>query len=274
MEDIGNSTNPPAPQTDPPAEGHAELLNTYFLFNILRHDDSFRYASPMPGPAYLLFIDTASPVVSVALGADSQVVAAETIELRSTSERLLPTIETMLEQTGVALQELSGLVAFRGPGSFTGLRIGLATVLGLHQALALRATAIDTLHILALASDPSTAVTAAVDALRGDWFAQTFASEGDAGTTRVSATSQAGLASGAELLTRPSPRLIGFGIERLAETPGYQRGQVELIEPPPLAAVAARHLAPVDIDWQPSRLTTPIYFRQPAVTLPKGSPRL
>ena len=63
------------------------------------------------------------------------------------------------------------------PGSFTGLRVGLATVLGLHQALGLPATALPTLEVLGcLGPGDGSTVVAVVDALRGEWFAQRFES--------------------------------------------------------------------------------------------------
>ncbi|MEM8933528.1 MAG: tRNA (adenosine(37)-N6)-threonylcarbamoyltransferase complex dimerization subunit type 1 TsaB, partial [Acidobacteriota bacterium] len=136
----------------------------------------------MSSDAPILALDTASPVVSLALGSAGRVLASRTIELRQSSERLLRQIDEVLTETGWHLGDLRGLVVLQGPGSFTGLRVGLGTALGLHQALGLPATALPTLDILARSakaevSDGDT-VTAVVDALRGEWMARTFVFEG------------------------------------------------------------------------------------------------
>ena len=74
----------------------------------------------------------------------------------------------------------------------------------------------------------------------------------------------------AEALRDHAPcRLIGFGVGRLAADPWWRDAGIELVEPPPLAPVAARRLSARGIEWDASRLTSPIYFRPPAVSPPK-----
>ncbi len=217
--------------------------------------------------APVLFLDTGSPVSSVAVGGRGEVLAERTIEQRRTSELLLPVIEEALAEAGVALGDLHGIAALQGPGSFTGLRLGLATVLGLHQALEVRATALPTLPILAAAAGPGdTEVLAAVDAIRGDWVVQRFAV---GASEQPAPLSEPELIAAAALAGRGPCRLAGFGAGRLAEEPWNRDSGIELFEPPPLAAVAARNLSAGDLEWDPARLSSPIYFRPPAVTLPK-----
>ncbi|MEM7355234.1 MAG: tRNA (adenosine(37)-N6)-threonylcarbamoyltransferase complex dimerization subunit type 1 TsaB [Acidobacteriota bacterium] len=227
-----------------------------------------------------LYLDTASPQVSVAIadpahgGVEATVLAQRTIELRRSSEHLLRVIEEALEEAQRTQRDLTGVVALQGPGSFTGLRIGLATALGLHQALAIRATALPTLSVLAAAAGPGPGdLVAAVDAIRGEWAIRTFnAMQGLDATGPNTAgphAAQPERLSAAELLQRSPERIVGFGVTALAEVPGWPERGIELIEPPPLAPVAARHLTPETIDWDPARLTAPIYFRPPAVTPPK-----
>ncbi len=226
----------------------------------------------MADSSAVLFLDTGSPVTSIALGGGGEVLAERTIEQRRTSERLLAAIEEALAETGVALADLDGLVALQGPGSFTGLRIGLATAMGLCQALGVRATALPTLPVLALAAGAgATDVHAAVDATRGEWVVQRFhvAVAGDG--LEATARSDSELAGAETLLAQGPCRLVGFGIDALDAERCSNRG-IERIEPPPLAAVAARWLRPGGIDWRQESLTSPIYFRPPAVTLPQGSP--
>ena len=101
----------------------------------------------MPSP--LLALDTGSPLVSVALARDGAVVASRSIEQERSSVRLLEMVQEVLTEAGIGVRDLGGIAVLRGPGSFTGLRIGLATVLGLHQALGVPATAIPSLPVLA-----------------------------------------------------------------------------------------------------------------------------
>ncbi len=129
----------------------------------------------------MLVLDTGSPTSSLALGTAGKIFGRRDFPLRRTSEELLPQLRGLLKEIGLSFAELGGVVALQGPGSFTGLRIGLATALGFHQALGLPATAIGTLPVLAgwalrawvLDARPQE-VMVAVDALRGDFFGQLF----------------------------------------------------------------------------------------------------
>ena len=123
-------------------------------------------------PPLLLALDTGSPQVSVALGRDGQVLAERSVEIDRSSGRLVEMIGEVLAEAGARPRDLGGVLALQGPGSFTGLRIGLATALGLHQALGVPATAIPTLRVLAAREEGT--IVAAVDALRGEWSAQAF----------------------------------------------------------------------------------------------------
>lgn len=212
--------------------------------------------SAPPPESPLLVLDTSSPVVSVAVGTPGSVAAVRTLELRRSSELLLRAVEEALEEAGLGLRQLGGVAALQGPGSFTGLRIGLATVLGWHQALGLPATAVPTLPVLAAAAAADGAdVVAAVDAMRGDWFAGCFPASGR--------PRQPGLVSGDGLNAFAPCRLVGFGVSGIA---GLDAA-VEAVEPSPLAPWALPFAAAGT--WDAARLSAPIYFRPPAVTKPK-----
>jgi tRNA threonylcarbamoyl adenosine modification protein YeaZ len=124
----------------------------------------------------VLAVDAGSPVVSVAIGVGGEVLAARAVALQRSSTQLLALVAEVLEETAARPADLAGVVALAGPGSFTGLRVGLATALGLVQGLGVPALALPALAVLAAASGapPGALVIAAVDALRGEWSAQAF----------------------------------------------------------------------------------------------------
>lgn len=219
----------------------------------------------------ILVLDTASPVVSLAVAREGEVLASATLELRRSSERLLSTLEETLEEANLSLGDLGGVVALAGPGSFTGLRIGLATVLGFHQALGLQATALATLPVLAVAAgetrEPGSdgPVVALVDSLRGDWTVQSFhLTYSDSAGWSAEPRTPPELRPAAALAELGRGGLIGFGVEELARTTPL--GGLTAQEAPPLAPVAARWVSRRGVTWDPERLTMPIYFRPPAVS--------
>jgi tRNA threonylcarbamoyladenosine biosynthesis protein TsaB len=220
----------------------------------------------MPDPTLLL--DTGSPLVSVALARGGVAVASRSVEQHRSSTLLLDLVQEVLDEAGVKVGELGGVAVLRGPGSFTGLRIGLATVLGLHQALGVAATALPSLQVLAAAVsvEEGETVIAVVDALRGDWSAQAFA----AGLVPRPLGEMA-LVPGAELplLAGGRPAVVaGFGVARLADLPGWP-ADLRLVEPGPLAAAAAPIAADPGTEWNPDLLTSAVYSRPPAISLPK-----
>jgi tRNA threonylcarbamoyladenosine biosynthesis protein TsaB len=217
----------------------------------------------MPAPCDpLLLLDTGSPLVSVAVARGGTVVASRSIEQQRSSAHLLDLIGEALAEAGITVRDLGGIAVLRGPGSFTGLRIGLATVLGLHQALGMPATALPSLQVMAAAvGGEGETVIAAVDALRGDWSAQAFV----AGPVPRPLGEMA-LVPAAELprLAKGPAVLVGFGVSRLPELPGLR-----LIEPGPLAPAAARVAIDPSTEWNPALLTSALYSRPPAISLPR-----
>ena len=220
-----------------------------------------RYISP-PMPT-LLALDTGSPLVSVALARDGALVAARSVEQARSSTRLLEMVQEVLAEAGIGRGDLGAIAVLRGPGSFTGLRIGLATALGLHQALGIPATALPSLQVLAFSVGTGGRVIAAVDALRGDWSAQAFVDGRPLGEMElVPGPELPRLAGGGEAV------VTGFGVSRLGEIPGWP-ADLRLLEPGPLAPAAALLAASPETVWDPALLTSAIYSRPPAVTLPK-----
>lgn len=98
----------------------------------------------------VLAIDSATPVAGVALVSDRAVIREEFVNFKKNhSEILLPLIHTVLKESECTWHDLTALAVSQGPGSFTGLRIGMATVKGLSLATGLPIVGIPTLDVLA-----------------------------------------------------------------------------------------------------------------------------
>ena len=98
----------------------------------------------------ILAVDTATSWQSVAILDDSRVLARHDQEAAgSHAKLLLPTIDRLFRETGLTLKRLDGLVVSIGPGSFTGLRVGLATLLGFRTISRLPLAVVPTLEGMA-----------------------------------------------------------------------------------------------------------------------------
>ena len=210
----------------------------------------------------LLAFDTGSPVVSVALSLPDRVATLATPQGRSSRE-LVAMIDELLAGAGLEARDLGGIGAARGPGSFTGLRVGLATAIGLHQASGVRAGAVSTFEVLAChyaerAATPAPAVLAVVDAHRDRWFTQRMRL-GAGGATQADGPPE--IRSRADL-ERDALPLVGHGASALK----VPSGAVEATE---LAPSMLRRMRNGDFPWDLSTLAEPLYLRPPATSAPK-----
>ncbi|MGD0732054.1 MAG: tRNA (adenosine(37)-N6)-threonylcarbamoyltransferase complex dimerization subunit type 1 TsaB [Terracidiphilus sp.] len=119
----------------------------------------------------LLGIDTCGPSGSVALGRlagrDLEILGQIELEGRSYSATLVAAVGELLARSGVGLKQLRGIVAVNGPGSFTGVRVGLRAVKGLAEGAQIPVVAVSRIEVLARkAGVPS----AALDAHRSEVF--------------------------------------------------------------------------------------------------------
>ena len=130
----------------------------------------------------LLMIDT-STIVATAAVLDEDRLIAETIVnyKKKHSEKMLPSIDHMLQDSGLKLGDIDVFGVVNGPGSFTGLRIGMATAKGFAQALGKPMVTVSTLETLAAnVCVTDAAICPIVDAQRGQVYAALYQSDWDA----------------------------------------------------------------------------------------------
>ena len=101
---------------------------------------------------YILNIETATKNCSVSLANGGKTILCKEIaeEGYSHAERLHVFIEEIIKEAGISLNDLSAVAVSQGPGSYTGLRIGVSAAKGLCFALGIPLIAVDTLQVLAL----------------------------------------------------------------------------------------------------------------------------
>lgn len=104
----------------------------------------------------LLAIDTATQVLSIALADNTHLLAETTWQtVNQHSVELAPAIERLLHQAGIRPQDLHAVAVTQGPGSFTGVRIGLGLAKGMALALHIPLIPVQTLDIIAAGTPPS-----------------------------------------------------------------------------------------------------------------------
>ena len=123
-----------------------------------------------------LGIDTTSSMGGVALLKDGVLLTESILPVTGFhSEKILPAIEKALKELDICGRDLSGIGVSLGPGSYTGLRIGLSTVLGLSAGWEVPVKGVSTLRVIA-ASLPEGPVLGCVKARTGEVFAGAFSS--------------------------------------------------------------------------------------------------
>jgi len=135
----------------------------------------------------VLGIDTATLIAGIAIVDDDRVLGEERRDSSKRTADLLVGIDALCRRAGVSPAELDAVAIGAGPGSFTGLRIGMATAKGIAFAAAKPLWAVSSLAALAFdaASDDHEAIAAVLDARRGEVFAGCFRDGAPIGDERV-----------------------------------------------------------------------------------------
>ncbi len=128
----------------------------------------------------ILAIDTATEQASVALVHDDVLGEISWLPGGNHSRHLVDVIRHLVTLTGVAIQSVERIAVASGPGSFSGLRVGVSTAKGLAMGLGVPLTGIPTLDIIGFqASQASPSVWALIPAGRSEMYLGRFAGQGD-----------------------------------------------------------------------------------------------
>lgn len=206
----------------------------------------------------VLGLDTCLSACSVAVMDGERVLAARAeVMARGHQERLAPMAEAVMAEAGVPFSALERLGVTLGPGSFTGLRVGVAFAKGLAEALGIPAVGVGTLE--ALAAPVAGLVVAAIDARRDQLYLQAFEdgrplTAPDALHRDTAAVRLAEIGAGRPLT------LIGSGAALLA--PMVPAARLIAAE-----GADARHVARLAVIRRPAPLK-PLYLRAPDAKLP------
>lgn len=202
----------------------------------------------------VLVIDTALGACSVGLFEETRRLAGESLPMaKGHSERLGGLARDVLARQDRSAIARVGVTV--GPGSFTGLRVGLTFALGLGEALNRPVIGLSTLQALAHSIDRAGPVITAIDARRGQVYLQRF-EDG----VPVDPPQALSVAEASELASStPTARLVGSGAPLIA---AGQTDRVFDLAAPTLEALAALTLS-ADPETAPPR---PLYLRAPDAT--------
>jgi tRNA threonylcarbamoyladenosine biosynthesis protein TsaB len=197
----------------------------------------------------VLALDTCLASCSVAVSDGERVLAsAREVMARGHQERLAPMAQQVMAEAGVSFDRLGRIGVTVGPGSFTGLRVGIAFAKGLATALDLPAAGVGSLEALAV-----------VDARRGQVYIQGF-EDGRALMAPDALTAETAAARIAELSMGRPLTLVGSGAVLLADL--TRAAAVIAAE-----GADARHVARLAATREPRPLK-PLYLRAPDAKLP------
>lgn len=218
----------------------------------------------------VLAFDCAVSGLGVAVFRDGRRLAGLAEGGRDQAARLLPAIATVLADAGIDRRELTLVAVTIGPGSFTGVRVGLAAARGLAVGLGVPLAGLSTTSVLlAQAASHGRLVVAAIDSRLGDWFcaiddgASPFVASSDALATRLAGKPCFLIGTGTQAL---AAQLVAAGVDAMAE---------ETVPDPAALARIAADIGGAAWRAQNARegLPRPLYLRGVSITLPDGARR-
>lgn len=222
----------------------------------------------------LLALDAATTACSVACWSGGAVIAQATETAgRRQAEILMPMVQSAMREAGFDYHMLDLIAVTTGPGSFTGVRIGLATARGLALASGLPLTGVTTLQALAAAPAAHERrggpILAVLDARRDQLYGQFFDKNGDPASDPFAA-SAATIPGRLENIYRGTAPLllVGSGAGLVASALDESGHPYRYSESPPFpsAATIAALVAARGFDPAANTPVAPFYLREPGVT--------
>jgi tRNA threonylcarbamoyladenosine biosynthesis protein TsaB len=217
----------------------------------------------------LLALDTTTRAGSAAVLRNDVVLAERTGDAALThGERLPRELMTVLDEAGIRIADVELFAVAAGPGSFTGLRVGIAAIQGLAMANGCRVVPVSTLDALARAAvNAERPVAVWMDAQRGEVFAALYAPDGrDLLAPAQSAAPEAVIEQWGETVDLRTAVFVGDGAvryrDRIAGLEGGGRGEPRVISPPPLAGLIGQIAAGAPDRAVLPHAIVPIYVRK------------
>ena len=203
----------------------------------------------------ILAFDASTPVTTVALANDREVLAEVSATTRGASETLLPAVHAALDLAGEDLGSVERVLAGVGPGTFTGIRIASATARALSAGTGISLAKNSTLDALAApALSCSGDVFAVLDARRGQVFARRFSEAGP--TTGIYCVRPE------ELSVEGGPFVVGDGAVCYRESLSGL-GRIPPDGSPLHRVTAVGHVISADLTPVDPEELVPIYVREP-----------
>jgi len=170
----------------------------------------------------LLTIDSATMVAGVSIVEENRLIGELTVNYQKThSEKLLTAVDHLLEDVGLRISDMDAFGIVSGPGSFTGLRIGMATVKGFAQALNKPVVTVSTLESLAHNLNCVTGLVCPIlDAQRNQVYTAIYRGIGDGNLEAMSQEQAMGIEDLITFLQSYDDQkiyLLGDGIARFAD---------------------------------------------------------
>jgi tRNA threonylcarbamoyl adenosine modification protein YeaZ len=174
------------------------------------------------GAVNLLAIETATPACAVGVRTSAGVEVTRVVDDgRRHTEALSAAMQALLEEVGLGPRDVDRVVVDRGPGLFTGLRVGVATAIGFSQALGCDVVGVTSLEMLAggaFDGGVRGTLVACVDARRGEIFAQSFLLDSDVTSLDEARVSTAGEVATTWRAKGTPVTFTGDGVERYRGT--------------------------------------------------------
>ena len=235
----------------------------------------------------ILAFDTACASCSAAVRSEGRLLARRFEPMpRGQAEALIPMVQDVLAQAGTTFRDLDGIAVTVGPGSFTGLRVGLAAARGMALPLGLPVVGVTTLEAVAWGAraatgggPPGASCLIALETGRGDVYAQSFSLPG-----LEPVCEPAALSPGDAMRLIPADASGASGVVVAGDGAGSVRGplaeagiEVRLAagcSRPDAARVASIGALRLTDGAGPAALPAPLYLRPPKVRPPPHGGRL